>query len=50
MMELVPLHCLICLGTLCPIVFILVINMMLSHVKEAKEQDLLLLIVIAFNM
>ena len=50
MLELVPRHCLIYLGTLCPIIFILVINVMLSHVKEAKEQVLLLLTVIAFNM
>lgn len=50
MLELVPRHCLIYLGTLCPIIFILVMNVMLSHVKEAKEQVLLLLTVIAFNM
>lgn len=50
MLELVPHHCLIYLGTLCPIIFFLVINVMLSHVKEAKEQVLLLLTVIAFNM
>ena len=49
MLELVPLHCLIYLGALCPIVFTLVINVMLSHVKEAKEKDLLLLTLIAFN-
>lgn len=48
MLELVPLHCLIYLGALCPIVFTLVINVMLSHVKEAKEKDLLLLTLIAF--
>ena len=47
MLKLVPLHCLIYLGTLCPIVFTLVINVMLSHVKEAKEKDLLLLTLIA---
>lgn len=50
MLELVPRHCLIYLGTLCLIIFILIINVMLSHVKEAKEQVLLLLTVIAFNM